>query len=170
MSIFWKALSCRGVASPCCVHLVVSVVSRSTIFDFSIRSLSDLLYFSTFAGDVDVSVRCWGDVRSLLWDCSTFWHKSMTRHRWSPGRLSCQDKMLADIVASMKKYVPNMWSILCLPFLNVGGAVECWELGSCRSNRSHSYIKSCSSESTCLIILKVFMLQQACETELVLWS
>ena len=40
-----------------------------------------------------------------------------------------------------------MWSILCLPVLNVGGAVVCVVLGSWRSNRLQSFIKSCISRS-----------------------
>ena len=69
------------------------------------------------------------------------------RQRWSPGRLSSHDSMLADSVASRKKNVPIMWSIFCLPPLNVGGAVECIVLGSCRSKRLQSFIKSCISRS-----------------------
>ena len=40
-----------------------------------------------------------------------------------------------------------MWTILCLPFLKVGGAVECIVPGSGRSKRSHSCMKCWSSRS-----------------------
>ena len=51
------------------------------------------------------------------------------------------------MVASRKKNVPIMWSILCLPVLKVGGAVECIVLGSWRSKRLQSCMKSCISLS-----------------------
>ena len=146
-SMFSNRFSCCGDVLPLSVHMRISFANRPSILDFVMSSFRCSLYCFNRAGVVETRVRCWGIVKSLLWDCSDFWQRSITRQRWSPGRLSSHDSMLADMVASRKKYVPSMWSILCLPVLNVGGAVVCVVLGSWRSNRLQSFIKSCISRS-----------------------
>ena len=107
-SIFSKRISCCGEILLVFVHIRVSRASLSAIFDFVMSSVRCVLYCISLTGDVDISVRCWGTVRSLLCDCRDFWHRSMMRQRWSPGKLSSHDSMLAEIVASRKKYVPIM--------------------------------------------------------------
>ena len=155
--MFSNLLSCCGESNPLLVHICVNLVSLLVIFDFVMSSVRCALYCFSLAGEVEVRVRFCGTVKSLLCDWRDFWHKSIIRQRWSPGRLSFHERILAEIVASRKKYVPIMWSILCLPVLNVGGAVECIVLGSCRSNRLQSFMKSCSSRSAIAVLKSPIM-------------